>query len=118
MDSAFPHPEIWLRWHENRDLDKDPPGRTESFGKKLCKAVGQRVHNQCSPVSRPAGFIVSASASASDDNESFAEKITRAVRKKTARHVNTRKATEDRAEQERSRYGHGGLPRRVRNRGE
>ncbi len=35
------------------------------------------------------------SASASDDDETFAEKITRAVREKTARHVNTRKATEN-----------------------
>jgi hypothetical protein len=101
-----------------RNLDKDPPGRTGSFGKKLCEAVAQRVHNRCSPVIRPAGFIVSASASASDDNESFAEKVTRAVKEQTARRPDSRKATEDRAEQERSRYGRGGLQRRVRNKGE
>ena len=101
-----------------RDLDKDPPGRAETFGQQLKEAVKQRVHNQCSSVSRPVGVIVSASASASDDKESFAEKVTRSVKEQATRHVNTRKATEDRAEQERSRYGRGGLQRRVHNKGE
>ena len=50
--------------------------------------------------------------------ESFAEKISRAVKEKTARRPDTCKQAQERAEQERSRYGRGGLQRRERTKGE
>jgi hypothetical protein len=92
-----------------RDLDKDPPGHTESFGKELCEAVKQRVHN------RPlrAG-IVAQSTSSSD--ESFGEKVTKAVEEQVARRPDTHKAAEQRAEQEGDRYR--GIQRRAHTKGE
>jgi hypothetical protein len=93
-----------------RDLDKDPPQAPESFGKKLSEAVKQRVNNR----RLPAGIVAQAATSS---DESFTEKVTKAVKEQTARRPDSRKATEDRAEQERSRYGRGGLQRRVRNTG-
>ena len=92
-----------------RDLDKNTPGRAETFGQRLSKAVKQRVSNRHSR----AGIIAQAATSS---DESFAEKVTKAVEEQAARRTDTHKAAGERAEKESNRYR--GIQRRQPTKGE
>ena len=94
-----------------RNLAHTPPAVEETFAKKVTKAMrrlvparpGMTAKAMSSATGKP--VMCTITETAFQANESFAEQVTKAVKEQIARHPNSRKAADERAQAERDRYG-------------